>query len=145
MYLSLTAVCCVGDRPMLKLFKNILCFTVGRPTCDISSNPDEKTGLSRLSCTMRYAANASYVVPSIYWIIFDSSESPTSSMDISTSANITTAISTLDVTTSGDNRCIKDYRCEAEIRLVYYLPRGFATGLQDIPRECSPNAPVCKS
>jgi len=118
-------------------------------SCKLSSKPVE-TGvrheISQLSCTMRYAANTSYVVLNMIWRIEGSSESPISSTNILTSANITRATSTLNVTWSQNNTCIQKYTCEVGFSLTDKIPPELARNNPGYAENtCSPDATICKS
>lgn len=131
----------------MKLLTEILCFLGEEPACNFVPRQNEKFSclddIWRLSCTLSYAANATYVVANMIWSKDRSPKGLHSFIETSTSANITTVTSILSVVRS--LHYIPVYHCNATFRLTNNLPYGFATNKPDYSKECSPNTSVCKS
>ena len=117
-------------------------FIVDEPACEFVQKPDDKFPCEKilhLSCTMRYAANESYVVVNMQWSTDgDSVKSLRSSMERSTSSNVTTATSTLNVARSDNYTTIPIYRCTTTFNLVDQLPDDFARNKPNYTHACIP-------
>ncbi len=88
---------------------------------------------------MRYAANESFVVVNMQWSTDgDSAKSLLSSMERSTSSNVTTATSTLNVARSDNYTTIPIYRCTTTFNLVDQLPDDFARNKLNYTHACTP-------
>lgn len=125
-----------------------LCFIAEEPTCNFVAKPNAKLlceEVLQLTCTVRYAANESYVVANMKWLKDDSSRRLRSSMETSTSENITTATSKLDMTGPQDSKSNATYKCSTTFRLRHKLPEYFATNEPDYSKICIPNTADCKS
>ena len=125
-----------------------MCFIAEESACNINPKPYNKQTcdeIPELSCTLKYAANDSYVVADMKWSIDGSSESLNSSMETSTSANITTATSTLKLAAPEKYASISKYKCNTTFSLKDNLPSGFVTNKLNYTSEWSPNADACKS
>src|SRR6218665_1327310 len=88
---------------------------------------------------MRYSANESYVVVNMQWSTEgDSVKSLRSLMERSTSANITTATSTLNVARPNNYTAIPIYTCTTTFNLVDQLPDDFARNRPNYAHVCVP-------
>ena len=127
-------------------------FVVWDPSCSLKDfKKPAKSGrrivyrhMVHLSCMMGYAANVSYVLPTMTWSRGGSKSHFSASLNISTSEDITTAVSSIDVPRYR-KMCIGHYKCTATFGVTRDIPPGFATNVPDYKEECAPIDPVCKS
>lgn len=124
-----------------------MCLIVDEPACKYVTKPNEKPPcdkISEMSCTVKYAANESYVVANITWSSVGSSSSFNSLIDTSRSGNITTAVSKLKLAKPENKESLSKFRCATSFNLKDRLPDGFSTNRLDYNKECKPNADICK-